>query len=279
VTVKEALAEGQKKLSLRAIPEAALESELLLRHVLDVSPTNLFLRYNDPLSSDQECSYFRLIESRLAGTPSAYLTGKREFYGLTFSVNPYVLIPRPETELLVTRALTIAEGHPRPIIADIGTGCGAIAITIAKHLPQAVVFAVDISPAALATAQENAHRHNVADRITFLLGDLLSPLPEVVDIIAANLPYVRSAELPSTGEPYLALYGGKSGIDLITRLIREAPDKLKPEASILLEIGQGHEAEVCRLLHQALPVATLQTFCDLAGITRLIQATLAPTSG
>jgi len=274
VTVLEALAEGRRQLTLRAIPEATLESEILLRHVLGVSSVDLFLRHNDPLSPEHEETYLALIRRRLAGEPSAYLTGKREFYGNTFYVNPSVLIPRPETELLVSRALEVAGGHVRPIIVDIGTGCGAIAITIAQHLPQAVIYALDISPEALLTAQDNAHRHNVAHRITFLEGDLLFPLPEAADVIAANLPYIASHELPSTGEPRLALDGGESGLDVITRLIRGLPPKLKPGAQVLLEIGQGQEAEVCRLLRQTLRAASVQIFCDLAGIARLVQATL-----
>jgi len=210
----------------------------------------------------------------LAGTPSAYITGKREFYGLTFYVNESVLIPRPETELLVAQVLTMAGNHPNPIIADIGTGSGAIAITIARHLPQAIIYAVDISPAALATAQHNAHHHAVANAITFLQGNLLSPLPKAVDIIAANLPYVKSGELPHTGEPHLALDGGIGGLNIIARLIQEAPGKLRPEASVLLEIGQGQETEVCHLLNQTLPAASIQILSDLSGIARLIQATL-----
>lgn len=266
---------GRRRLSQSNISEAELESELLLRHILGVELADLYLRYDEPISPEDDNAYHGLIERRLAGEPSAYITGKREFYGLTFYVNPSVLIPRPETELLVERTLAIAEGYPCPIIADIGTGSGAIAVAIAKKLPQAKIYAIDISEEALVVAQHNARRHAVKDKLIFLCGNLTAPLPESVDIIAANLPYVNTGDLPETGEPRLALDGGINGIHTIVRLISEAAHRIRPMASILLEIGQGQEAAICHLITLALPEARVMIYRDLAGDPRVIQATLA----
>ena len=273
MTVKEALVAGGHQLLSAGIAEAPLESELLLRHILTTSVAGLYLRHNDPLPPEQEHAYFSLLERRLSGEPCAYIIGKREFYGLEFDVNPAVLIPRPETEILVDRILAIAAEYREPTVADIGTGSGAIAITTAKHLLHAKFYAIDLSREALDTARHNADRHAVADTITFLQGDLLAPLPEAVDILVANLPYVPSGSLPKTGEPTLALDGGGNGLDVIARLIQGLPDKLKPGAKVLLEIGWGQEAEAHRLLSLALPTAIMQTYNDLAGIPRIIQAT------
>lgn len=272
--VKEALTEGRRRLHQDTDTEAELEGELLLRHILGIDLTELYLRHDDSLTPDCEHAYFALIERRLAGEPSAYLIGQREFYGFKFYVNKSVLIPRPETELLVTETISIARNNPKPVIADIGTGSGAIAVTLARHLPEAKIYAVDISGEALQVAQDNARRHPTASAITFLEGNLLAPLPEAADIIAANLPYVRSDELPHTGEPLISLDGGRDGLDVIARLIQEAPSKLKPGASVLLEIGLRQAAEVVHLLCLALPRASVQIINDLAGIPRVVRTTM-----
>jgi release factor glutamine methyltransferase len=273
LTLKEALAEARRRLDEAGIPEAALESEILLRHALGISTVDIYLRYEEPLEPQQQDAYFQLIDRRLAGEPSAYITGQREFYGLPFYVNHSVLIPRPETELLVGKALERAKSMASPVIADIGTGSGIIAIIMALRLPQARIFADDISPEALETARRNSMRHGVEDRITFVQGDLLSALPEKADIVASNLPYVKSSEMPDSGEPRLALDGGQQGLDVISRLCRELPSKLKPGGSALLEIGMGQAAAVSGMLREALPAAAIETYYDLAGIKRLVVAT------
>ncbi|MCL2149495.1 MAG: peptide chain release factor N(5)-glutamine methyltransferase [Dehalococcoidia bacterium] len=275
MTVLEALKEGQTRLYRSGIAEASLESELILRHILAANAAELYTRHKTELSPEHENAFFALLGRRLAGEPTAYLTSQREFYGLMFYVNSSVLIPRPETELLVAKALAAAEGYAEPIVADIGTGSGAVAISLAKHLPKAKLYAIDISGAALKTARHNAELLDVADKITFFAGDLVTPLPQAVDIMVANLPYVRSNELPDTGEPRLALDGGSDGLGVISRLIRKAPSKLNSKAMVLLEIGWGQERAVCHLLRLALPGSSTQVFSDLAGITRVLQVTLA----
>jgi release factor glutamine methyltransferase len=273
LTVAEALTEGRRRLSTAGITESSLESELLLRHVLGAGIVDIYLGYNTRLSPENERAYFTLIDSRVAGEPTAYLTGQRDFYGLSFYVNPSVLIPRPETELLVERALEVAGGLNKPVIADVGTGSGVLAVVLAKRLPDAEIIATDISSPALETAIRNAVHYGVEKRITFSQGDLLAPFTYPVDIIVANLPYVNTGELPGTCEPAAALDGGINGLEIIYRLIQEAPSKLKPGGSILLEIGQGQARVVSVLLDEAFQDATIQTYCDLAGIERVTIAT------
>ena len=221
-----------------------------------------------------------LVARREHREPVAYITGHREFYGLDFAVTPDALIPRPDTEVLVEHAIRLASAWSlASLIADIGTGCGAIAVCLAKRLPAARIFATDISAAALAVARGNCERHRVTDRITLLLGDLLEPLPGPVDIIAANLPYVRTADLPlvntSGFEPRLALDGGADGLDQILRLCAEAPRYLNPHGALLLEIGLGQREAVAALLARHLHSASIAFAADLAGIDRVAIATLA----
>jgi release factor glutamine methyltransferase len=272
--LKEALKTTQERLDSEGIPEAALEAELLVQHLLCLDSVKLFLEHDEELTSGQSQLLDDLVERRLAGEPLAYITGRREFYGLEFGVNPFVLIPRPETEHLVEKALEIASQFSSPVIADIGTGSGAIAVSLAVNLPLAKMYALDISPLALDTARLNARRHGVESRITFLLGDLAAPLSEPVDILIANLPYVKSEDCAASPEPHLALDGGGEGLDVIQRLCKGLHGKLKPGGWVLLEIGQGQEEAVKRLLRAALPSAQIGTIKDLAGIERVVWAEL-----
>ena len=221
----------------------------------------------------------RLIKRRLGGEPTAYITGHREFYGLDFYVDRRVLIPRPESELLVEKTLCLAQNHPVSTIADIGTGCGAIAISLALNLPQAKIYATDISAPALKVARVNCQRHGVADRVCLLAGDMLDPLPESVDLIIANLPYVRVLEVSQMGlanfEPQLALSGGWDGLEKICRLCREVNDKLRPEGYLLLEIGQGQSGAVTGFLRSLFPSAKIDIAPDLSGIDRVVSLNLA----
>jgi release factor glutamine methyltransferase len=191
-------------LRVGGIDDPEIEAEVLLRHVLQLDRAYLILRLPEALTPDQEQSFHALIQRRLAHTPSAYLIGRREFYSMSFAVGPGVLIPRPETEHLVDAAIDTARrllvGQQRVTMVDVGTGTGAIALTVAKHVPALRVLATDISPAALAVANLNAKRLRLAGRVTFLQGDLLGPIQEPVDIVAANLPYIPTevwATLPT----------------------------------------------------------------------------------
>lgn len=275
---RQALAQARGTLADNNIDDASLEGEILLRHVLGINRSQLFSDLDGNVSPAQAESLRKLLERRLSGEPSAYITGHREFYGLDFKVNRHVLIPRPESEPLVEKALSLCRSHAISIIADIGTGCGAIAISLAKNLPAATIYATDISSQALEVAGENCRRHGVTDRIVLLQGDMLGALPEPVDLIVANLPYVREAELTGIGplsfEPELALNGGKDGLDRISLLCRQAGDKLRNKGSMLLEIGQGQSQAVKAIMHELFPSALIEVDRDLAGIERVISLRL-----
>ncbi|GAI02081.1 unnamed protein product, partial [marine sediment metagenome] len=215
---------------------------------------------------------------RLNGEPTAYITGHREFYGLDFYVDPRVLIPRPESELLVETALGLAQNHPLFTIAEIGTGCGAIAISLALSLPEAKIYATDISAAALEVALVNCQKHGVIDRVHLLQGDMLDPVPEPVDLIIANLPYVKQSKLapmsPARFEPLLALDGGSDGTERIRQLCRQVDSKLLPGGFLLLEIGQGQRGAVIAFLHTIFPDGEIEVVPDLSGIDRVISLSL-----
>jgi len=278
VTRRQALAHAGELLARHKIEDASLEAELLLRYILKLDRAALFTEPNRLLTKRQEENYRQLIERRIQGEPSAYITGHREFFGLDFSVDKNVLIPRPETELLVEQAITRAGNYLHPVIVDVGTGCGAIAVSLAVHLPQAKIYAIDISPTALQVARRNSRKHNVKDKITFLIGNLLEPLPAPMDIIVANLPYVLSADVPKVNtsgfEPMLALDGGVDGLDVIKRLILEAKGKLKPDGCLLLEIGMGQSQTIADFLANIYPTAKIEIFPDLSGIKRVVCAAL-----
>jgi len=278
VTLKQVLSQARKILAANNIEDASLESELLLRHALKINRVQFYLNLDRELIPDEEAAFWQLVERRLKGEPTAYITGHREFYGFDFYVDPRVLIPRPESELLVEKALELAKSHHISTIADIGTGCGAIAISLALNLPQTKIYATDISASALEVARINCHKHGVADRICLLQGDLLDPLPEPVDLIIANLPYVKEAELSRTGpasfEPKMALNGGPAGLEKIRKLCRQAKGKLNPQGCLLLEIGQGQAKAVTAILRHLLPPASVAVAPDLSGIERAVSLCL-----
>jgi release factor glutamine methyltransferase len=270
VNRRQALAAARRKLEAAGIEEASLEGEVLLRHVLKVSRAGLFAGLEILMTPAQEKKLAGLLERRLRGELSAYITGVREFYGLEFRVTPSVLIPRPESELLVDKAISLARSGEIATIADIGTGSGAIAVCLAVNLPGVDVYAVDISAAALEVARANAVRHAVEKRITFLRGHLLEPLPGPVDMIIANLPYVRRADLAPRGEPVQALDGGVNGLGIIRDLCLQAVGRLREGGYLLLEVGQGQAKEVAGLLKEAFPSSEVETERDLAGIKRVL---------
>jgi release factor glutamine methyltransferase len=263
------------------IEPPALESELLLRHVLDLDRVQFFIEYDSPINPEREEYFWRLIERRLKNEPAAYIMGHREFYGLDFYVNNNVLIPRPETELLVDKVLELIPHYSLCVVADIGTGSGAIAVSIATATAKGTgysdvkIYATDISAAALEVASENCRRHGVADRVRLLQGDLLEPLPCPVDLIAANLPYVTSSDLKKVNtsgfEPVLALDGGPDGLDIIRRLCAQLPGRLNAGGSVLLEIGQGQAETVTGILRNIFPSARIEVMPDLAGVGRVVK--------
>lgn len=246
---------------------------MLLAHVLGLSRATLLTHPERLLTNGQYADYIALISRRARGYPLPYLTGRAEFCGLEFEVTPEVLIPRPETELLVELAL---EFRPESVV-DVGTGSGCIAISLAVFLPNAIVYAIDISHAALAVAGRNAERHHVADRVHLLAGDMLSPRPGPVDLIVSNPPYIPSAECallpPSVRdyEPRLALDGGPDGLAFIRRLLKEAPTVLRPGGGMLIEIGATQGEAASDLARIILPQARVTVHKDLAGRDRVLQ--------
>lgn len=279
MTLKQALERARGILLAHGIDEAHLEIQLLLRQASGISQVQLYLDIDRELDFEEEEGFRRLVERRLSGEPIAYIRGHREFCGLDFSVEPGVLIPRPESELLVEQAIRLAEEGAVSTVAEVGTGCGAVAISLALNLPRTKIYATDISASALKVARFNCQKHGVADRVCLLHGDMLHPLPEPVDIIIANLPYVREAELPQVSsagfEPLLALNGGVDGLDKIRQLCQQAGDRLRPGGSLLLEIGQGQAMAVTTLLGRLFPSAEIEVMPDLSGIERVVRATLA----
>ncbi len=275
MTLKQALGRAREILLVKNIEDAPLESELLLRHALGISRTQLYLDLDHEPSPEQEATFWHLIERRLSHEPTAYILGHREFYGLDFYIAPSVLIPRPESEQLVEKALQLAQNHDVFIIAEVGTGCGAIAISLALNLPQAKIYATDISAPALNVALFNCQKHGVLDRICLLQGDMLDPLPEPVDLIVANLPYVKESEINTAGfEPLVALNGGSDGLERIRQLCRQVGDKLRSEGCLLLEVGQGQQKTVTTFLRSLFPSAEIEVAPDLSGIDRVISLRL-----
>ncbi|KPK47068.1 MAG: hypothetical protein AMJ77_04325 [Dehalococcoidia bacterium SM23_28_2] len=257
-----------------------MEAELLLQHALGLDRTQLYQRLRDEMPPDKKETYHDLIWRRLCGEPTPYITGRAAFYDIELAVTPAAAIPRPETELLVETALALADKRiqdtPSLTVVDVGTGCGAIALALAAHLPSAQIIATDISSEALALAQGNAERLGLASRVHFLRGDLLEPLEQPADIVVANLPYVRSAEwerLPveiRCYEPREALDGGPDGLRIIERLLRGAPPVLRPAAALLLEIGFDQGPAVVALASDVFPKASIEVKKDLASLDRLL---------
>ena len=272
--VREALASGRMILEEYEIEDASLEAEVLLRDILKKTRVELYLELDSELSQQEYAAFRRSIRRRCIDEPTAYILGRREFYGRDVLVDNRVLVPRPETELLVEKAIEFAREYDAPLLADVGTGCGAVAIILALELPESTVYATDVSGDALRVVRKNCRKHGVSIRVNLLKGNLLEVLPQPVDIITANLPYVREADLPRTGpvsaEPRLALYGGVDGLERIRQLCRQAGSKLRSSGHMLLEIGQGQGEAVTMLLRSLFPGAGIDVIPDLSGIDRVI---------
>jgi len=256
-----------------------LEAQLLLGALLERERPWLLAHPEAPLSPAQAAQYAAWIARRAAHEPLPYITGHAEFFALPFSITPDVLIPRPETELLVEHALAFLHTREHPVFVDVGTGSGCIAVTLLAHLPAARGFAVDISPAALAVAQRNAEQHGVAERLTLLEGDLLAPLPEPVDLIASNPPYIAEHEwdaLPPSvqQEPRGALLSGPDGLDAVRALLAQAAARLLPGGQMLIEIGAGQGKAAQALAQAAFPDAVVYVHADWGGRERVLEVDL-----
>jgi len=276
-SLHERLADARQTLVRAGIPanEAALDAEVLARHVLECDRATLLTRARDPIPSAFDRLYHTLVARRAAREPIAYIVGHREFWGLEFEVTPAVLIPRPETELIVEEAISvipIREAARR--IIDVGTGSGCLAVALAVEFPPATVIAIDLSEEALTVAARNAERHNLIGRIDFVRTDLLQGVSGTADLIVSNPPYVpdRDAPIvqPEVGryEPASALYGGKDGLDLIRRLLADARPLLATGGWLIIEFGFGQEPAVEEIAGElGWIVGRMRT--DLQGIPRV----------
>ena len=278
-TTRSLLAWMTQDFSALGLGTPRLDAEVLVAHVLGVDRVRLYMDLDRPLAPDELGAVRALVIRRRQREPVAYLIGKREFYRRDFVVGPAVLIPRPDTETLIERALALLPAD-RPVqVLDLCTGSGAIAVTLAAERPLAHVVATDLSPAALELAARNAGQHGVRERVELRQGDLFAALPAAArfDLIAANPPYVRETEraelAPELGhEPELALFAGSTGLDVLRRLCAEVADWLVPGGSALFEVGAGQAPEVLQLLAADARLGDLRTQRDLGGIERVVEA-------
>lgn len=279
-SVRQALFRATQTLSEAAIPSPRLDAEVLLAHVLGCDRGWLYARPEFHLTPEQREAFESAVERRMRHEPVPYIIGHREFYGLDFVVDARVLIPRPETELLVERTIEAARQMEQALgnltLADVGTGSGAVAVSLAVALPGAAVYATDTSKEALEVAALNAAQHGVADRVHLLEGNLLGPLPRRLHVIAANVPYVPTELLATLApdvvdyEPLTALDGGVDGLTHLRRLLGQASDWLAPQGSMVLEIGAGQGKEVVGLASHFFPQAKVELFQDYAGLDRIV---------
>ena len=261
----------------KGIESPRLDAEVLLSHILGRERIYLYVHFDEPLEPAELARYRDAIKQRVQRVPVAYIIGEKEFMGLTFKVTEDTLVPRPDTEILVQAAVERLRARGEaPRFADIGTGSGAICLSVLHFLPKAQADTVDISPAARAIAEENAAALEVADRVTFHTGDLLAPLAGSYDAILSNPPYIPDDDIAALApevrlkEPHTALAGGKDGLDFYRRLTADAPALLKDGGFLALEVG----------IHQAAPVAALavpsfsrtEILKDYAGIERVVIA-------
>lgn len=268
------------------IDDARLQVELLYGLATGLDRVHVIAAGRDPVPPAAREPFEALMERRLQHEPLAYILGKREFFGMTFEVGPGCLVPRPETETLVEAALEAVKVHPgaRRLVrvADIGTGSGAIALSVAQHAPNAKVFAVDVSTEALQWAGRNIRRFGLQDRVVLLTGDLAEPLSEPIDVLLANLPYVSTDEFEALPvqirerEPRVAVEGGPQGVELIARLAQQLDTHLAPLAAAIFEVGAGQISWAEELVARALTEAgrsglDVRYHRDLRGIRRVLE--------
>lgn len=288
-TVIKALTWAETYLKRFKVPEAKIDAEYLLSHILKCKRQELYLNPNTQLTNQEINTFKGFIQKRSKREPLQYIIGEEEFRGLIFKVTRDVLIPRPETELLVEEAVKIIERQrakgkgQKTNVIDLCTGSGCIAVSIAKEIDNCKVYATDISEKALAVAKENAKGHRVEDRITFLQGSFLEPLKDKglegkIDIMLSNPPYVSKKDMEKLQpeikeyEPPLALYGGEDGLDSYRTIIPDAISYLKDGGCLIFEIGYGQAEGVKELFGKNLAYVKIEIIKDLSGIERVVKA-------
>lgn len=285
LTSRRALVHGIRILRDAGVESAQTDAEVLLRHVLKIDRAELYSHLDAPLGAERERQFQELLLRRARREPVAYITGQKEFWSLDFWVTPDVLIPRPETELVVEIALECLRTVPQissTKILDLGTGSGAIAVCLAKDYAQAEILAVDISSRALDVARLNSERHGVTNRVRFLCGNLFAPIAapkEKFALIVSNPPYVRGADLAALApdvrdwEPMIALDGGADGLDFYRRILKGAARHLEEGGRIVLEIGAGIGASVAELFAATGSYGPASVYRDYAGLERVVVTT------
>ena len=284
MTLAEAIHNASNRLSAAGIANARLDAEVLLAHIIKKDRVWLITHRDEVLDDEQQRAFAEVIRRRTGREPLQHIMGSQEFWGLEFMVTPDVLIPRPETEHIIEAALAIVQDRNSPVrIIDLCTGSGCIAVSLAKELAAARVIATDASEKALAVARENSRRHGVAERIRFLQGDLFRPLEELdlrgqVDILVSNPPYVLAGNLSTLQpevrdyEPQMALIAGPEGTEIAIRIIRTAPEYLKQNGALIMEMGMGQSEALMRAVAATSAYAGPDILKDLAGINRVIVA-------
>jgi len=279
VTISEALKEAGERLRAASVHNDLLDAQTLLAEALGKDRTYLIINFSQQLSEDLLSAFRAMVERRAAGEPLQYITGHQEFFGLDFEVTPDVLIPRPETELIVEETIRIVQQDriARPVIMDAGAGSGAIAVALAREMRDARVIASDVSEAALRVARRNAARHGLGDRVGFVASDLLDAFAdeEFADFILSNPPYVSEEEMPSLQrevrdwEPRLALTDSNDGLSLYRRLLKAAPSHLKPGGHLICEMGYIQSESISAMVNHNVWGA-VRLLDDLQGIPRTI---------
>lgn len=281
----------------KGIDNPRLDSEVLLAHLLNLNRVGLYLNFDRPLSKEELSSFREILKRRGSREPLQYITGHQEFWSLDFKVTPDVLIPRPETEILVEEALKAVRRETLDVrrqnqlpftILDLCTGSGCIAISLAHELKDSVVYAADASEAALKVARENAETNGVQDRVTFLKGDLYGALenlppatdrrPLIFDLIVSNPPYINNIDIPHIQpevrdyEPRMAVDGGPEGLGFYKRIVADAPDHLSTHGYLMVEVGEGQADAVSKMMTDTGILEDISTVKDLAGIERVVKA-------
>ncbi len=260
----------------KGVENPRLDAEVLLSRILGLDRLHLYVHFDQPLEQTELRAFREFVKQRAMRFPVAYITGSKEFMGLEFAVSPAVLIPRPDTEILVEGAIDLLHNIAEPQLLDIGTGSGAIIISALTKLPDAQGTAVDISAEALAVAKTNAERHAVADRLVLKQGDLFLPVAgEKYDAILSNPPYIPDGEIAGLEpevrrEPRLALAGGADGLDYYRRIISGGPRHLKPGGFIAVEVGINQAQPVAAMADKSGALKTQATLKDYAGIERVV---------